>query len=187
MILSFYICSSVSSFNPSQQLTPHSPTRPLTPLQWDKRDNRKTKGEKNHSLRHRQFDSQSKRHAHKQSKMRNSFTLPIGRQVFSHFQESRAPSRITVTWEGKHHHSKHPLLPSSSPGFICWAWHHTIWNILLLRWGQLCQLCPFPTFVHSQSTHWWDGEEKKRPWLYKHCSANIKSIPALSTLFSAQI
>jgi len=31
--------------------------------------------------------------------------LPIGRQVFSHLQERRAPSRVTVTWEDKRHHS----------------------------------------------------------------------------------
>jgi len=40
--------------------------------------------------------------------------LPIGRQVFSHLQESRAPWRIAVTLEDKHCISKHRLLPSSS-------------------------------------------------------------------------
>jgi len=29
--------------------------------------------------------------------------LPTGRHVFSHPQESRAPSHVTVTWEDKHH------------------------------------------------------------------------------------
>jgi len=40
--------------------------------------------------------------------------LPIGRQVFNHLQESRAQSRIMVTWEDKHHHSESPPLPPPS-------------------------------------------------------------------------
>ena len=28
--------------------------------------------------------------------------------VFSHLQESSAPSHLSITWEDKHHHSKHP-------------------------------------------------------------------------------
>ena len=39
--------------------------------------------------------------------------LPIGGQVFR-LQESRAPSRLTVTWEDKCHNAEHPpflLLP----------------------------------------------------------------------------
>ena len=38
----------------------------------------------------------------------------MGGQVFSRLQESRAPSRVTVTWEDKRHHSERPpflLLP----------------------------------------------------------------------------
>jgi len=48
--------------------------------------------------------------------------LPIDRQVFSHLQESRAPSHVAITWEGKHHHSEcvcFAFLPSSSPSFLC--------------------------------------------------------------------
>jgi len=29
---------------------------------------------------------------------------PIGRQMFIHSQENRAPSHVTVTWEDKCHH-----------------------------------------------------------------------------------
>lgn len=35
-------------------------------------------------------------------------SLPLGRQVFSHPQEGRAPPHVTVTCEDKHHHSQHP-------------------------------------------------------------------------------
>jgi len=34
--------------------------------------------------------------------------LPISRQMFSHLQESRAPSRLMLTWEDKCHHSDVP-------------------------------------------------------------------------------
>ena len=44
--------------------------------------------------------------------------LPMGRQVFSHLQESRAPAHVTVTWEDKCCHSKNPPLPPSSPSFL---------------------------------------------------------------------
>ncbi|KAF1507314.1 Collagen type IV alpha-3-binding protein, partial [Megadyptes antipodes antipodes] len=44
--------------------------------------------------------------------------LPIGRQVFSHLQESRAPSCIRVTWEDKHRDSKCSPLPPSSLSFL---------------------------------------------------------------------
>jgi len=43
--------------------------------------------------------------------------LPTGRQVFSHLQQSRAPSHATVTWEDKCHHSEHPCL-RSFPSFL---------------------------------------------------------------------
>jgi len=45
--------------------------------------------------------------------------LPIGRKVFSHLQQSRALSRVTATWEDKHHHSKVPLFPLLPAAFYC--------------------------------------------------------------------
>jgi len=45
--------------------------------------------------------------------------LPVGRQVFRHLQESRAPPHVTVTWEDKCHNSEYPPLPPSSPRFYC--------------------------------------------------------------------
>ena len=44
--------------------------------------------------------------------------LPIGRQVFSHSQESRAPSHVTVTLEDKTASLRIFPLPSSSPSFL---------------------------------------------------------------------
>jgi len=38
--------------------------------------------------------------------------LPIGWQMFSHHQESRAPSHVMGTWEDKCHHSGRPPIPS---------------------------------------------------------------------------
>jgi len=38
--------------------------------------------------------------------------LPIS---ISHPQQSRAPSRVTVTWGDKRHHSEHPPLPQFLP------------------------------------------------------------------------
>lgn len=50
----------------------------------------------------------------------------MGREVFSHSQKSRAPSLLSVTWEDKHHHLKHPhLSPSSS---TLYAEDSTIWH-----------------------------------------------------------
>ena len=58
--------------------------------------------------------------------------LPTGGQVFSHLQESRAPSRITVTWGDKCHHSEHPPLPSSYPSFIA---EHSIVQCGISLWS----------------------------------------------------
>lgn len=69
--------------------------------------------------------------------------IPMGPQMFSCFQECRAPSHLTVTWEGKHDYSKYPLLPPSFPHFI-WACCHMIWNIHLVSWRKryLCIINP---------------------------------------------
>jgi len=71
--------------------------------------------------------------------------LPFSKKVFSHFQESKVPSHVTVTREDKRHHSKCPSLPSSSPSLHCWPWCHTLWDIPLVSCCQLSQLCPLPT------------------------------------------
>lgn len=68
--------------------------------------------------------------------------LPISRQVFSHFQQSRVPSCLTVAWEDKCHDSKCPprcLYPSFIPErYVIYI----VWDIPLASWGQLSWLCP---------------------------------------------
>lgn len=59
-------------------------------------------------------------------------------QVFSHLQESTAPSHTMVTWENKHHHSKCPPFLPSSFHFVYWAWCHMVGNIPLFSLGHLC-------------------------------------------------
>ena len=98
----------------------------------------------------------------------------------------------------KHHNSECPPLLSSSPSFICWAWHHMVWNIPWVSWGQLFWLCPLPTSCAPPASllvGW--GEKKERPCLsvspaqqeLKHpCvintvySTNPKHSPTLATM-----
>ena len=79
-----------------------------------------------------------------------------------------------------------PSPPSSSPSFICWAWHHMVWNIPLVSWGQLSQLCPLPKLlVHPQPAHWWGGvRAEKALALCKHCSAITKTSLCYQHCFS---
>ena len=85
--------------------------------------------------------------------------LAISRQLFSHRQESRAPACLMVTWEDKCHHSKRPCVLSSFLSFTCWTWHHMVWNIPLVSWGQLSQLCPLPALC---ATCWWGGGRSRK-------------------------
>lgn len=77
--------------------------------------------------------------------------------MFSHLQESRTKSHVTVAWADKHHHCKWLLSPCSSL-FICWVACH-----------MECDICPSA----SSLVRW--GEEQKRPWLYDHCSTTAKT------------
>jgi len=77
----------------------------------------------------------------------------MGRQVFRHFQESRAPSFTTVTCEDKHHNSQpccpFLLLPSA---FI--SKHDNIrYKISLWSFGVSCPSCGklSPILVHSSA------------------------------------
>ena len=90
--------------------------------------------------------------------------LPIGGQVFSHLQESRAPSRITVTWADKRHHLEHPPLPPSSPQLSMLSVTSYGMEYPLVSWGQLSRLCPLPTSCAppAYSLVGW-GEKQKRP------------------------
>ena len=92
--------------------------------------------------------------------------LPVSRQIFSHVQESRAPSRVMVTWEVKHHNSEWPRLLPSFPSFYWWACYHIVWNISLISWGQPSQLCPLPTSGASATCSLVECcKRQKRSWL----------------------
>ena len=104
-------------FNPSQQL---STIQPLTHSPLGRM------GERIRRVKVWKFEGWDKdsligkakaAHASKAKQGIHSLLL-VGRQVFSQPQESRAPSRETVTWEEKRHHSECPPLPSSSPNFL---------------------------------------------------------------------
>jgi len=109
--------------------------------------------------------------------------LPISRQVFSHLQESRAPSRVTVTWENKLRNSKCPNVPpapSFSPSFICWAWHHMVWNIPSVRWASCPGCTPSQLLMHSPPSHWQASMTSWKVFDYLETTQNIS---VLSTLF----
>lgn len=69
----------------------------------------------------------------------------MDRQVFSNVQESTFLSHLMVTWKDKCHHSECQPLPSSFPSFYCWTQCFMVWDMSLVSWGQLSQLCLLPT------------------------------------------
>ena len=80
------------------------------------------------------------------AKQRIHSPLPIIGQVLTHLQGSRVLLCILFTWEDKCYHpeSVTPFL-FLSPSFICWAQQHMVWNVPLVSWGQLSQLCLLST------------------------------------------
>ena len=111
------------------------------------------------------------------AKQRINSLLPIGRQVFSHLQESRAPSRVTVTWEDKHHHSERPPIPSSSPSFLLLSM--TSYG-MGYPFGQLGSavpavsppnLLPTPSLLTGRA----EQQKEKASMLRRHCSATAKT------------
>lgn len=114
-----------------------SPTQPLAhfPPCQDVEVNWESKSEKTHGLRWGQFKVKA---AHtSKAKLGIHLPLPMGRQVFGHPQESRAPSHVMVTWEDKCHRSEHPS-PTSFffPSVLCAKHdHYMVWNAPLVRWG----------------------------------------------------
>jgi len=82
--------------------------------------------------------------------------------MFSHLQDTRAASCLTVTWGNKHHHPERPPLPSSSPALH--AEHGVIrCGRSLGSAGVSCPGCaPSPLLVHSQLTHWWGGVRTRK-------------------------
>ena len=103
--------------------------------------------------------------------------LPTGRPMLSHLQESRAPPRVTVTWEDRHHHSRRPPLPSSSPSFICCEHDAVRHGVSLWSVGVGCPGCvPSQPPVHPQPARWWGGvRDRKGLDLGELCSAITKT------------
>lgn len=80
------------------------------------------------------------------SKIRNSL-LPIGRQTFSHFQESRASSCVIVTCEDKCYNPKCPVFLLLPPAFI--AERNAMCHGISLWPAAL--VVSFPNFSHTPS------------------------------------
>lgn len=76
----------------------------------------------------------------------------MGRHLFSHPQQSRAASTTAVTWENKHHHSKRPTLPLSSPALHTehnGTWFgKSLWSLCVARPG-----CLLPALMCCQPPH----------------------------------
>ena len=96
---------------------------------------------------------------------------------------------LTVPWEDKHHNSKCPSLPSSSPHFICWAWHCMVWSVPLVSGGQLFQLHPLPTSCTPPTSllvGW--GEKQKSPWLSVSTAQQWLNHPCdINTVFNTNV
>ena len=76
--------------------------------------------------------------------------LPMGRQVLSHLQESRASSRAKVTWEENRHHGRHPPFLLLSPAFIASAECHMVWDIASVPSQLLAHLQPPRRWVRNR-------------------------------------
>lgn len=85
--------------------------------------------------------------APKQIKIRLYSLLPISRQMFRHFLESRAPSCVMVTWKDKSHNQEcldscYLLLLTFAQVFI--VYQNFIWHgISLWSAGVSCPVCLF--------------------------------------------
>ena len=91
----------------------------------------------------------------------------MGRQVFSHLQDSRAPSCVAVTWEDKRHRSECPPLPSSSPSSILQSMTSHGLGCPLGQSGSAVPAVspPTPCAPPACSLVGW-GEEQNSPWLW---------------------
>lgn len=78
--------------------------------------------------------------------------LPISRHMFSPFQESRAC--VMFSWKDKYHHFEYPPLLPLSPVIYCWAWHHIVYSIPSISWGNLFMLWSSQLLAHPHTPHW---------------------------------
>ena len=115
--------------------------------------------------------------------------LPTGRQVLSHPQESRAPSRVTwVTWLL----GKTDAINASVPLFLLHSALYAECDILcygtsLWPAGVSCASCaPSQHLVHPQTTRRWVGGRRALGSVSALLSSR-ENTPVLLTLFSSQI
>lgn len=98
--------------------------------------------------------------------------LPISRQVFSHFQESSASSRLTVAWEDEWHHATCirclPLSPAFTDGRSTVWWGIGPWSGWFSSPGCVpCKHLVLPRSRREVGAAW----EAKRP---RHCISAVQ-------------
>lgn len=71
---------------------------------------------------------------------------------------------ITVYWEDKYHHTKHPPSPFLSPVLFSWAWYLMELNIPLVNLGQLSWVYPLQLSCTLPSSSLAGQEKQKSPW-----------------------
>lgn len=107
---------------PCCRLTPAGSSAPLScllsPLHWDGEDNWKVESTKLMACCKCSLTGKAKATRSSKANQGINSLLPKDKQVFSHLQESRAPSSIMVTWEDKHHPSKLPICCPSFPQLL---------------------------------------------------------------------
>lgn len=118
-----------------------------------------------------------------------NLSLPIDRQVFSHPQESQAPSCVTATWENNAN------ILFWMPVFLLllflpalYAEHDAKWcGISIWLVGVSCSSClPSQVLVHPQPTCWWVRSSNSIGTVQAPLSNN-ENIPVSATPFSGQI
>jgi len=136
--------------DPSRQLRPMQPLAHPHPVGWGERI-RRVKVRKCVGRDEGNLVGKVKTVCTGKAKQGIHSLLPISRQVFSHFQESRVSARVTVAWENRLHASKCPFAPAFPP-----AEHKAIqYGISLWSVGVSCPGCvPSYLLVHPQPPCW---------------------------------
>lgn len=94
--------------------------------------------------------------------------LSLSRQVFSHHQDSRAPSHLMATWEVKCHHFKHPPPPFS---FLYSQMYMLYMEYPFSQLGSAGPALYPQILVYPQPACWWGGVTSR---VYRCCSAIMK-------------
>lgn len=146
---------SVLWFNLSWKI---SPMHPLCFLhQWDGEENQRS--EKTHELSKDSSIGKAKTTHTSKAHQGSHSSLPMGRQVFSRPQKSRAPSCRVVTLED--HHSEYPPLP---PSRSFYAEHDAVWYGIYHRSvGVSCPACvPSQLLAHPQPPRWRSSRRSRK-------------------------